>query len=202
MGVSKKPKGMVSNISSAANPASSSTTQTANKSSILRSSFSPSRLQLSLFASVIQDFDSQHLRIHATTTGRLLCDHAIGSKASITCLDWGYHGTNYHGQHHKEPHKKRKRSGEQINGDSAISVEDSSDAVIAFGSSESEIHLFSPTESKVRRILRDTHTHGVRDFKFANYGLDGEGWSIAGDGNLVQWDLRKGEVLRQDSLAH
>lgn len=196
MGVSKKPKGVASNISSAANPAASSATQTANKSSILRSSFSPSRLQLSLFASVIQDFDSQHLRIHETITGRLRCNYAIGSKASITCLDWGYHGANYQGRHHKESQKKRKRSSEQINGNTAISSENSLDAVVAFGTTDSEIHLFSPSESKIRKILGNAHTDDVRDFKFTNYGLHGEGWSIGGDGKLVQWDLRKGQVLR------
>lgn len=70
------------------------------------------------------------------------------------------------------------------------------DAVVAFGTTDSEIHLFSPSESNVRKILGDAHTHGVRDFTFTDYGLNGEGWSIGGDGKLVQWDLRKGEVLR------
>jgi len=193
MGQSKKPKGVASNISSAANPAASSTTQTANKSSILCSSFSPSRLQLSLFASVIQGVDSQHLRIHETITGRLRCDHAIGSKASITCLDWGYHGANYQDQHHKESQKKRKRS-ELVSG--ATSGENGMDAVVAFGTTDSEIHLFSPAESKIMKVLGDVHTHGVRDFKFEGHGLHGEGWSIGGDGKLVQWDLSKGKVLR------
>lgn len=192
MGQTKKPKGVASNISSSAKPAASSTTQTANKSSILRSSFSPSRFQLSLFASVIQGFDSPHLRIHETTTGRLQCDHAIGSKTSITCLDWGYHGANYQGRHHKESQKKRKRT-EQING--ALPGEGSM-PVIAFGTSDSEIHLFSPAESKVVKLLGDAHIHGVRDFKFREDGLHGEGWSVGGDGKIVQWDLRKGRVLR------
>ena len=194
MGKIKSSKGVASNISSAANPAASSTTtKTANQSSILRSSFSPSTLQLSLFASVIQGLDSQHLRIHDTTTGRLRCDHAIGSRASITCLDWGYPGENHRSRHHQDSKKKRKRS-ELVNGDGPSS--NSGDAVVAFGTSDSEVHLFSPAEAKVLKRLDDAHTHGIRGFKFKNYGLDGEAWSIGGDARLVQWDLRKGRALR------
>lgn len=193
MGSSKKSKGVASNISSNANPAASSTTQAANKSSILRSSFSPSTFQLSLFASVIQGHDSQHLRIHETTTGRLQCDHALSSKASITCLDWGYLGADFQGRHHKDSQKKRKRN-ELANG--AASHNSNLATVVAFGTTDSEIYLFSPTESKVLRILGDIHTHGIKDFKFKDHGLHGEGWSIGGDGKLVHWDLSNGKIIR------
>ena len=68
--------------------------------------------------------------------------------------------------------------------------------MVAIGTSDSEVHLFSPAEAKVVASLREAHTQGIRDFKFANDGLHAEGWSIGGDGRLVQWDLRKNRVLR------
>lgn len=193
MGKNKPPKGVTSNISSAANPASSSVTQTTNQSSILQSSFSPSVLQLSLFASVIQGLDSQHLRIHDTTTGRLRCEHAIASRASITCLDWGYYGENNPDRHRQESKKKRKRS-ELVNGDSSYS--NVKDGVVAFGTTDSEVHIFSLAEAKVLKVLGGAHSRGVRDFRFKKYGLNAEAWSIGGDAKLLQWDLRKGRVVR------
>lgn len=78
----------------------------------------------------------------------------------------------------------------------AASHNSSLGTVIAFGTTDSEIYLFSPAESKVLRILGDVHTHGIKDFKFKDYGLHGEGWSVGGDGKLVQWDLNKGKSIR------
>lgn len=182
-----------SKISSSKARATSSATQTVNKSSILQSLFSPSGYRLFLFASVIQRLDSQYLRVHDTNTGRLRCEHAIGSKATITCLDWGYYGQIHRGQHHQKPSKKRKRN-ELANGDGADSG--SRDVVVAFGTSDSEINMFSITSAQVVQVLRCGHTRGVKAFKFAQEGKDQEGWSIGGDGKLVQWDLRKGTSLR------
>ena len=193
MGKKKTPNGVASNISSNANPAASSNTHSGSKSSILRSSFCPSFFQLSLFASVIQGLDSQHLRIHDTITGRLRCEHAIGSKAAVTCLDWGYYGENHRDRHHQEANKKRKRR-ELVNG--ATSNEKAGDVVLAFGISDSEIQLFSPAEAKPVGTLKGTHTQGIRDFKFVDHGLHAEGWSVGGDGRLVQWDLKKGVAIR------
>ncbi|KAF6230341.1 hypothetical protein HO133_004681 [Letharia lupina] len=193
MGNKKAPKAVASNVSSVANPAASSNTQTANRSSILRSSFSPSHFQLSLFASVIQGFDAQHLRIHDTNTGRLRCEHTLNSKASITCLDWGYYGENHRDRHHQESKKKRKRS-DLVNGD--VPKDQARNVVVALGTSDSEVQMFSPAEAKTVGSLREAHTHGIRDFRFADIGIYAEGWSIGGDGRLVQWDLRKNRVLR------
>ena len=193
MGKSKTPKGVASNISSAANPAASSIVQSGAKSSILKSSFCPSLLQLSLFASIIQGLDSQHLRIHDTTTGRLQCEHAIGSKATVTCLDWGYYGENQPNRQHQESNKKRKRNelvnGNTLNGRARI-------ITIALGTTDSEIQLFSPAEARILGTLKGAHTQGIRDFKFADHGLHSEGWSIGGDGKLVQWGLKTGKALR------
>ena len=193
MGKSKKPKGVASNIASTANPAASSIVQSGAKSSILKSSFCPSLLQLSLFASIIQGLDSQHLRIHDTTTGRLRCEHAVGSKATVTCLDWGYYGENHPDRQHQESNKKRKRN-ELANGN--IPRERARDVAIAFGTTNSEVQIFSPAEARVLGTLKGAHTQGIRDFKFADHGLQNEGWSIGGDGKLVQWDLKKGKALR------
>ena len=193
MGNKKTSKAVASNVSSVANPATSSNTRTANKSSILRSSFCPSHFQLPLFASVIQGLDAQHLRIHDTNSGRLRCEHTIPSKASITCLDWGYYGENHRDRHHQESRKKRKRSG-LANGD--VPKEKTRNVVVALGTSDSEVNMFSPTEAKIVGCLKEAHTQGIRDFKFADNGVTAQGWSIGGDGRLVQWDLRKNRVLR------
>ena len=67
---------------------------------------------------------------------------------------------------------------------------------IAFGTSDSEVHIFSPAEAKVLQVLEGAHTHGIRAFRFKEYGLHGEGWSIGGDARLVQWNLRKGKAIR------
>lgn len=193
MGNRKTSKAVASNVSSVANPAASSSTQAASKSSILRSSFSPSHFQLSLFASVIQGLDAQHLRIHDTNTGRLRCEHTISSKASINCLDWGYYGENHRDRHHQESKKKRKRS-DLVNGH--VPKDQAKNVVVALGTSDSEVHMFSPAEAKIMGSLKDAHTQGIRDFKFTDNGIHAEGWSIGGDGRLVQWDLRKDRVLR------
>ena len=196
MGKQKAPKAVASKVSSLANPAASSNTRTAIQSSILRSSFSPSQFQLSLFASVIQGLDGQHLRIHDINTGRLRCEHTINSKASITCLDWGFYGENNRDRHHEQSRKKRKR-GDLVNGN--LLKDQTGNVIVAVGTSDSEVHMFSPAEAKIVGSLREAHTQGIRDFRFSDNGIHGEGWSIGGDGRLVQWDLRKNRVLRLES---
>ena len=192
----------VSKVSSAATPSKLSVTLNTNKSSILRSAFAPSRFQLSLFASVINGLDSQHLRLHDTNTGRLKCEHAVESKASITCLDWGYYNFGYPDSS-RSSNKKRKRS-EEVNG----SVSDRDTSAIAFGTSESEIHIFSPSQTKLVGVLKGGHVQGIRDFKFAPSVKSRDGWSLGGDGKLVQWDLQQGistrytlgEIEQKDSV--
>ncbi|KAL8797163.1 MAG: hypothetical protein Q9195_000630 [Heterodermia aff. obscurata] len=171
--------------------AASAETRTTQKSSVFKALFSPSHFQLSLFASVIQGLDGQHLRIHDVDTARLRCEHAITSNATINCLDWGHYGENHSDRYHQESNKKRKRSA-QSNG----SFPDNTNVVLAFGTSDSEILMLSPTESKIVGNLRGEHTQGIRDFKFVDAGANGEGWSVGGDGKLVQWDLRKPQSLR------
>lgn len=188
---SKRPKTQASIVSSSAALAVSATTKTAQKSSILRSLFSPSQYQLALFASVIQGLGGQHLRIHDINTGRLRCEHAITSKVTINCLDWGHYGENHPDRHHQESNKKRKRHA-QSNG----SRLDHKNVVLAFGTSESEVLMFSPSESSVVGTLKGAHTQGVKDFKFVDAGVQSQGWSIGGDNKLVQWDLQSGQSLR------
>lgn len=143
---------------------------------------------------MIQGLDSQHLRVHDTNISRLQCEHAIESKASITCLDWGYYdGRSDRDQLLQEPKKKRKRN-QLANGHG--SNDQPREVVLAFGTSVSDIHIFSPAEAKIMGVLKGGHTQGIRDFKFADHGLHAEGWSIGGDGRLVQWDIKEGSVLR------
>lgn len=204
--VSKKSShAAVSKVSSSAAPATSSSTQSATNSSILRSAFSPSTYQLSLFASVIQGLDCQHLRIHDTDTGRLRCEHSVAPKATISCLDWGYYPSKHQDDHEQSSKKKRKRS-EPANGINGRV--DDSDVCVAFGTSgpNSSIRMFSPLEGRIVGELKGVqaeHARGVRDFKFTSNRPSAGGWSLGnGDGKLVQWDLRKGIRLRRVSWPY
>ncbi|KAJ5884491.1 hypothetical protein N7504_012063 [Penicillium tannophilum] len=184
----KKTSRQTTKVSSAASPATG-LTQSA-KSSILRAAFSPSEYQLALFASVIQGLDAQHLRIHDTNTGRLQCEHALGPKETITSLDWGYYGGQ--GKSRDQSKKKRKR-GSDVNGVDGL---DQGDVVVAFGTSNSDIRMFSPSEDKVVGTLTGAHEKGIKDFKFTAGRPAEEAWSIGGDNKLVQWDLRTGKSVR------
>ncbi|KAI4203304.1 MAG: hypothetical protein LQ350_002001 [Teloschistes chrysophthalmus] len=175
----------------------STATQPAGRSSIIRSSFAPSYFQLALFASIIQGFDSQKLRIHDTVTGRLRCEHALSPQATVSCLDWGFHGFGHPERGSKELGKKRKRT-EEINGTAA--AHQPQDVMLALGTSNSEIELYSPGAAKLVGVLKDVHTQGIRDFKFANAGRDSVGWSIGGDGKLVRWDLQGAKSTKIISL--
>jgi U3 small nucleolar RNA-associated protein 5 len=177
-------------VGSAASPADG-LSQSGSKSSILRAAFSPSEYQLALFASVIQGLDAQHLRIHETNTGKLKCEHALAPKETITSLDWGYYG----GQGKKgDPSKKKRKRGSDVNG--SVDGLDQGDIVVAFGTSTSDIRLYSPSEDKVVGTLTGVHDKGIKDFKFTAGRPGQEAWSIGGDNKLVQWDLRTGQSLR------
>ncbi|KAK5045687.1 hypothetical protein LTR84_009056 [Exophiala bonariae] len=173
--------------SSSAAPASSLTASTQN-SSVLKSAFAPSHFQLHLFASVVQSFDSNQLRIHDTTTGRLRCQHESRPGTRITCLDWGHYGLANHEQRQTPSKKKRKRDQDPIQG-----------AVVAYGTTSSEICLFSPAEGKVVTTLKGVHERGVRDFKFSP-AEKAEAWSIGEDGKLVLWNLANCQPTRTISI--
>jgi len=177
----------MSKISSRGAVSKNSTTpaakQVAQKSSILKSAFTPSRLQLSLFASVIQGLESHNLRVHDTNTGRLRCQHVTRPGTTITSLDWGYYGKTYPEQ--QQGGKKEKKREQNRTGN----------VVVAYGTSASEICMFSPAEGRVIGNLSEAHERGIRDFKF-HVGNHQEGWSIGGDGRLVQWDLTNGQPTR------
>ncbi|EEP80292.1 predicted protein [Uncinocarpus reesii 1704] len=188
----KRSRAPVSKISSAAAPGASGTPVAGNKSSVIRSAFSPSEYQLALFASVIQGLDAQHLRIHDINSGRLRCEHAVNPKEAITSLDWGYYGDS-HADRDQHLKKKRKRSS-GVNG--IVDASEPGDAVVAFGTSSSEIRMYSPAEGKVVATLTGGHERGIRDFRFTIEKPGVEGWSIGGDGKLVQWNLQTGTATR------
>ncbi|MCJ1280736.1 Small subunit (SSU) processome component [Xylographa opegraphella] len=190
--VSKKAAGQAaSEISSNTAPAISSSTKSANSSSILHSAFSPSRFQLSLFASVIQGFDSQQLRIHDTTTGRLNCAEAPkGSKTRINCLEWGYYASAEQEHYHEPPSKKRKRL-DKVNGSLKHHQ-----VVVAIGTSSGDIQFFSAAEGKYVKTLIDQHVQGIRNFKFLDDGLSSQAWSLGEDSKLVQWNLKTGIAVK------
>ncbi|KAL9035855.1 MAG: hypothetical protein Q9214_006400, partial [Letrouitia sp. 1 TL-2023] len=137
-------------------------------------------------------YDSQLLRIHDTLTGHLRCEHRIAPKSTITCLEWGSRRTNRRQHDNQGSQAKRKRSktnGLDYSGNAK-------DVVVAYGTSGSEIQMYSPTDAKLIGVLSNGHTQGVRDFKFKYGVLNPEGWSIGGDGKLVQWDLQKTKSIR------
>ncbi|KIW13963.1 hypothetical protein PV08_06744 [Exophiala spinifera] len=177
--MSRKSSSRTATKPSSAGTAVSSVSATSQKSSVLKSSFAPSQLQLRLFASVIQSFDSQQLRIHDTTTGRLRCQHETKPGSRITCLEWGYYGRD------QKQQKKRKRGQENAEG-----------AVVAYGTSTSEICMFSPAEGKVVGTLSGGHERPIAAFKFSPSTSYQEAWSVGEDANLIQWDLTKGRPLR------
>ncbi|KAJ5109035.1 hypothetical protein N7456_005710 [Penicillium angulare] len=185
----KKSSRSTTKVGSAASPAAG-LSQSGSKSSILRAAFSPSEYQLALFASVIQGLDAQHLRIHDTNTGRLQCEHALGPKEIVTSLDWGYY--NGQGKNRDQSKKKRKR-GSDVNG-GVDGVE--GELVVAFGTSTSDIRMYSPSEDKIIGTLSGVHEKGIKDFKFTAGQPGQEAWSIGGDNKLVQWDLRTGKSLK------
>jgi U3 small nucleolar RNA-associated protein 5 len=193
MGNKKASRPPTSKTSSAANPAASGATVAGNKSSVLRAAFSPSEYQLALFASVIQGLDAHHLRIHDINTGRLQCEHAVAPKESITSLDWGHYYGGRSRDREQQSKKKRKRNSD-ING--AVDGVDGGDVVVAFGTTTSEIRMYSPIEDKLIATLSGGHDGGIRDFKFTAGRSSTDGWSIGGDNKLVQWDLRTGHSIR------
>lgn len=186
----KATRAPASKASSAASPALSGQTYAGNKSSILRAAFAPSEFQLTLFASVIQGLDAQHLRIHETNTGRLQCEHVLGPKETVTSLDWGY----YPGRQKDQQSKKKRKRPSDVNG--AGEGSDQGDVVVAFGTSSSDVRLYSPAEDKVVASLAGGHERGIKDFKFTAGPSAQDGWSIGGDDKLVLWDLRNGQSLR------
>lgn len=176
-----------SKISAASAPTTSSAALSSNRSSILRSAFAPSYLQLHLFASIIQSFESQELRIHDTTTGRLRHQHTCAVGTDVTCLDWGYYGASYREsrQLNKKKRKRRQDAAEHV--------------VVAYGTNDSQVHMFSPSEGRVLRSLPTVHEQGIRQFKFCSTD-NLQAWSVGGDGQLIQWDLDKDQPVRCVSL--
>jgi U3 small nucleolar RNA-associated protein 5 len=173
---------VASKTSSATAFAASSVTSKPVKSAVLKSAFCPSEYQLSLFASVVQSLDSNQLRVHDTISGRLKCDHTP-FRTNINCISWGQCSPASWGAD-LQPATKRRR---KLNGQSDA-TSDSNNIVIAIGTSQPHIELFSPLEAKVVVALKDAHMRGTKDFKFKGYESF-EAWSLGADGSLAQWDL-------------
>ena len=190
MGKSNAHKFKSSNVSSSSKPASTQQSYGAHKSSILRSSFCPSRLQLYLFASVIRDIEAEQIRIHDTQTRQLKCHHSAGPAASVTCIDWGYYGAGRKNSPSQASSKKRRK----LEPDSSTAA--GPDITLAYGTSSSDIRLISLTDGNRLGTLEGGHTHGIRDFKFVGDGVDGRCWSLGGDSRLVQWDFESKSQIR------
>lgn len=161
---------------------SASTSNPSQKSSILKSAFAPSRFQLRLFASVIQSFESQQLRIHDTSTSRLQCQHAAKAGTRINCLAWGRYSHVDSSTQTSSSGKKRKKTSEQ------------QDVVIAYGTNQSEICMLAPAEGKLVGQISGIHDGGIKSCAFSED--DKSIWSIGGDNKLIQWNLKSSTVSR------
>lgn len=162
-----------------------------SSSSIILSSFSPTYLRLSLFASTILGLDSQRLRIHDTLTGKLRCEYAFDKGAVCNSLTWGTLATeDYDGDGKSKKHKKRKRLS-STDGDS---MKSGGTAILALGMNKGSILLYSPTEGALVGSLDGGHIGETTCFKFARKSV--KGWSCGTDGKLVEWDLKRKIPLR------
>lgn len=91
------------------------------------------------------------------------------------------------------PSKKRKRDT-VVNG---LGREKETDVVIAYGTNDSEIKFYSPAKAAIVGALEGVHTQGIKVFRFSSgEGKSAGGWSVGGDGKLVQWDIQKGTPVR------
>ena len=151
--------------------------QKVSKSSISKSSFCPSSFQLALLRPSSKVSSPNSYGSTRTSSGRLRSYHNALPGSRITCLDWGYYGSAEGERQNGENQRKRKRTADK-----------SEAAVLAYGTSTSEICLFSISEGSVVAKLENGHERGVSDFKFAPYDYS-EAWSVGGDGNLIQWDI-------------
>ena len=115
----------------------------------------------------------------------------------MTCLSWGEYGAGHVDR--QEANRKRKRAI-HVNGDTLNGV--TGDLALAYGTSDSDIHIYSPAAAKIVGLLTGGHTQGVRDFKFALPCAGREGWSIGGDAQAVQWDLKTSRPLRTIPLPY
>ena len=160
------------------------------KSSILKSSFAPSYLQLSLFASVIQSLDSHQLRVHDTVSGCVKAEHSL-LRTRINCISWGRYRSSLRDAEAQPAKRKKKLHGDRNGEDRGQGV-----AVIAVGTNNERIDLFSPLDSKVVSVLSPAHPHGTRDIKFKDGDAAYEAWSLGADGTLIQWDLTNSQRVR------
>ncbi|KAI5791743.1 WD40-repeat-containing domain protein [Peziza echinospora] len=165
-------------------------------STVLLSSFSPSNLGQSLFASTILGLDAQRLRIHDTTTGRLRCEYVFEKGSSCNSLAWGSTpAESEDAADKKNKKKKRKRlsdsTGEATQAESTI--------VLALGMNKGTILLFSSTEGKIVGSLEGAHAGEVTAFQFSETD-NNKGWSCGTDGKLVEWDLRQRLAIRTTPL--
>ncbi|RPA87200.1 NUC189-domain-containing protein [Ascobolus immersus RN42] len=184
--VSKKvapPKASVSAVKASA-------TSLSTASSIKRASFSPSNLRLDLFASLIDGIDSQRLRIHDASTGRLRCEYAFEKGLTCNSIAWNTVG----GDDGKKQRKKRKRTGDELN-DTA-----SGKALVALAVSNGNILLYSPGDNELVGTLANGHVGAAYDFAFSTDIESTTAWSCGADGKLVEWNWKSQEILRSVPL--
>ncbi|CUS07115.1 unnamed protein product [Tuber aestivum] len=160
--------------------------------SILASAFSPSPLQLSLFASVVLGLDAQCLRIHDIVANRLRCELTLDKGVAINHLSWG----EIPNSEETIRKHKRKRTGTDGEGRGNTGV-----AVVAASASRGGILLVDPLEGVVVGKLSSAgHSGEVRQFVFSGKKFPGRGWSVGSDKRLIEWDIKRRVAMRVLSM--
>ena len=165
-------------------------------STVLLSSFSPSSLGQSLFASTILGLDAQRLRIHDTTTGRLRCEYVFEKGSLCNSLAWGSTPAESDDAADKKNKKKKRK---RLSDSTGEATQTESIIVLALGMNKGTVLLFSPTEGKIIGSLEGAHTGEVTAFQFSETDSN-RGWSCGTDGKLVEWDLRQRLAIRFATL--
>lgn len=177
-------------------PADVTSTSTSN----VVSSFSPDGR---LFAFLTQAIDRHRLRIYTSAEGSgvgsdasLLVDYVL-PEARCECISWGMLPGSGKGHKDDETSKRRRKSkGEltssDVNGSS--SAGSSSQMVLALGLSTGAIHLFSPTQGRVIRILHDEaiSASSAASSSITSVDFDSDLGLVVGcaaDGKIRTWNL-------------
>lgn len=66
---------------------------------------------------------------------------------------------------------------------------------MAYGTSSSNICMYSPAEDKIVGILKGGHEREVKDFKFLPTD-NLQAWSVGSDRKLIQWNLETDQPTR------
>lgn len=148
--------------------------RTSHSSDSSISSFHPA---LPLFASAILSLDSWHIRVIDPNTSSSRNDYTLESGLTCRCLAWG---TVSHSRNSEKSKKKRKIDQRAEEG------------ILAAGTSDGSIHIYSPSEDDKVVKLDGGHTGEVTSLCFTDSSI----WSAGTDGKAIEWDINTHTILQ------